>query len=352
MARYTEQTKQAILDRMIAASRQDVDRRQGSVTWDMLSPASIEIALAYTELDKVLEFGFADTTYGEYLDMRAGEYGVTRKQATKAIGYVTFSGDDGTVVALRTRVSTDAVEPIYFVTTVEGVIANGTVTLPVEAEQAGSQGNVASGQVQLVVGDLVGVTAVTNESPFDGGTNRETDVDLLERYLDKVRRPATSGNVYHYSQWAKSVNGVGDAKVYPIWNGNGTVKVVLLGDDNTPATQDVVDNTYEYIETVRPIGATVTVVPATARNIDISANLTLRTDATLTQAKLEIEDAVREYLAGLAFLDPIVRYSQIASIVLSSPSVLDYANLTMSGGTGNVEVADGEVAVVGTVNVT
>ena len=27
--------------------------------------------------------------------------------------------------------------------------------------------------------------------------------------------PATSGNVYHYMQWAREVAGVGDSKIFP-----------------------------------------------------------------------------------------------------------------------------------------
>jgi uncharacterized phage protein gp47/JayE len=56
-----------------------------------------------------------------------------------------------------------------------------------------------------------------------------------------------------------------------------------------------------------------------------------------------------DYLKSLAFIDPIVRYSKIASILLDTPSVLDYSNLTVNGGTANVTIADGSVAVGGTV---
>ena len=66
----------------------------------------------------------------------------------------------------------------------------------------------------------------------------ETDGALLERLLFAVRQPATSGNVYHYIEWSTSVSGVGAVKVLPLWNGNGTVKVIVVdANKDTPSEE-------------------------------------------------------------------------------------------------------------------
>jgi len=61
---------------------------------------------------------------------------------------------------------------------------------------------------------------------------------------------------------------------------------------------------------------------------------------------------LRLYLKTLAFVDPVVRYSRIANVILDADAVLDYSNLTLNGGTTNISITDGSVAVVGTVSVT
>ena len=73
-----------------------------------------------------------------------------------------------------------------------------------------------------------------------------------------------SGNINHYKQWARSVSGVGNAAVLPLWDGNGTVKVVVASEENEPLDEAIVSKVAQYIESVRPIGAEVTVVSATA----------------------------------------------------------------------------------------
>jgi len=342
-----------VLDRMKTNAPADVDKRQGSVTHDLLTPSAIEFSNAYSELDNVLTFGFiSDDTPSNYIDLRAGEQGLTRKPSVKATGQLTFSGPNGTLVEAGTRVSTDGAEPVYFVTTQAGTIASGTVTVNAEAEVGGISGNAVSGEITLVLGSLSGVVTVTNSAQFSGGVDTESDADLTKRYFEKVQKPATSGNVYHYEQWAESVSGVGDAKVYPVWNGNGTVKVVLLDTNKRAPSAGVISATSDYIATVRPIGANVTVVGATEVPINVSATLTLASGSTITSATNEFNAAFTDYLKTLAFVDPIVRYSKIASLLLDTPSVLDYASLTVNGGTANVTIADGSVAVKGTVSFT
>lgn len=81
---------------------------------------------------------------------------------------------------------------------------------------------------------------VTNEHATTGGSNDETDTQLRERYNEYISRPVTSGNKYQYISWAKSVPGVGDAKCIPLWNGPGTVKVIIVDTENQIAPAELV----------------------------------------------------------------------------------------------------------------
>lgn len=58
----------------------------------------------------------------------------------------------------------------------------------------------------------------------------ETDVELLARLLDHIRRPPAGGNKYDYVRWAKEIAGVLQAWPVSGGQGPGTVDVVILAD--------------------------------------------------------------------------------------------------------------------------
>jgi uncharacterized phage protein gp47/JayE len=352
VAQFENETFERILERMLARIPDTIDKRQGSVVYDLLAPAAAELAQVYIEMDNVLNLGFADTTYGEYLDRRAAEQGLTRKAAVKAIGRVTFSGPDGTVIPAGTRVSTDSGTPVYFVTTTEGTITGGTVTVDAEAEVGGVDGNVDAGKITAVIGDLAGVVTVTNAAPFTGGINEETDEELLARYKEHVTRPQTSGNKYHYEAWAKEVPGVADARCYPRWNGNGTVKVVVVNSEKRSPSAAVVQAVRDHIEEVRPVNADVTVVGVTEVPINVSATVTLAASANSEDAEADIREKITEYFKDIAFDETIVRYTAIGNAILDANGVIDYSNLTVNGAVTNVILNDDQVPILGAVNIT
>lgn len=77
---YEDQTQKIVLQRMLDQVPADVDKREGSVAYDMLVPPSVELERLYVELDNVLKRGFASTAYGEWLDKKAAEVGLERKE--------------------------------------------------------------------------------------------------------------------------------------------------------------------------------------------------------------------------------------------------------------------------------
>lgn len=346
---YETQTYDAIMSRLLAAVPGNLDKREGSFIWDALSPAALELAQAYVQLDLVLQFGFTQTTYGQYLDYRGQEHGVTRLPATRATGQITISGQDGVEVPEGALFSTQG--GTQFEMTATATIAGETAVSNIIAVQAGKIGNVPTGAINTIPVSIPGITAVINNSPTSGGTDTESDAAFLDRILDKVRLPATSGNAYHYKQWAKEVPGVGDAQVVPLWDGPGTVKVVLLDSNKQAPAPAIVDAVVAYMETVRPIGASVTVQAVEEVPINISVTLQIASYATIEEVKQLIQDGVKDYLEGLAFKDPLVRYTRIAAVLLDIPPIVDYSNLLINGGTANMEILPGQVAVLGAVTV-
>lgn len=345
---YENQTQDAILQRLLGDVTSGVDTSEGSFTYDVLSPEAIELAQAYLQLGQVLVLAFAQTTNGQYLDYRAGEHGVIRLIATYAAGTVTVIGTIGTVIPAGTIFITNG--GVQFATSADATIpSGGSVNISVTAVNAGAAGNVPAGTITTAQVAIVGVTGITNAAPTTGGTDTESDTALLARLLIKVQLPATSGNANDYKIWATSVAGVGDAKVFPLWNGNGTVKVCIIDSNKQPATSDVVTNVANYIETVRPVGATVTVESATGLNIDVAATLTLGTGYDSIAVTAAITSGITSYLASIAFQQNYVSYAKIGDIILQTDGVLDYTGLTVNSGTSNIPVTDEQVAITGTI---
>lgn len=249
----TEQTEDAILSRMKDVVPDDIDKSEGSFIHDALAPAAIEFALFALKAQEVLERAFASTTFGDYLDLRAEEHGLTRKAAVKATGQVTFAGTQGTVIPASTVVATpaDAVTgavAIEFKTKAQVTIGvGGTIGADIEASEGGLSGNVAAGKITLMGTSLAGVTSVTNAAETSGGADEESDADLLARYLSRVQNPSAGGNKADYINWAQEVVGIGGASVVPVRDGAGTVSIALIGTDKAPASQTLVDAVQDYI---------------------------------------------------------------------------------------------------------
>lgn len=350
---YENQTFDVIMSRLMNnEALKDYITREGSFAWNVLSPAALELASAYQQLDRMLMIGFVQTSYGEYLDLRGNEFGVPRKQATKSKGILKIIGDEDTTIPSGSIFSTAS--GIDFITLEEATIdSTGQTTIPIEAIEAGSKGNVAANRIIAIPVSIAGVSEVTNPNPTFNGTDMESDDDYRERIFDKVRLPATSGNKYHYMLWAKEIAGIKDAKVFPEWkgSGSGTVKVVLLSDDGRSPSPEKIHEVKEHIEKERPILAgTLTVVGAIEKAINISAKLVLANGETVEGATQKIKVGLTEYFKSLAFVDPLVRYTRITSILLDIPNIIDFSDLLVNGGAENVELSEEEVPVVGQVN--
>lgn len=241
----------SILQTMLSQVPSDIDTSQGGFMWDALSPAAIQMALGAWMAQQVLQAGFAQTTFGQYLDMKLAEAGLTRNQAVAATGQLNITGVPGEPVPSGTRfstVGTTAVPAIFFDTTEDVVLdADGTATVGIVAELAGESGNVPAGSITLLGQQLDGVTSVTNPSPTENGADEESDADALARYLQARQNPSAGGNKADYQKWAMEVDGVGGASVVPVRDGPGTVSIAIIDTNKLPADQTLIDAVQNYI---------------------------------------------------------------------------------------------------------
>lgn len=327
-----EELLQAMLDRVPS----NVDKREGSIIYDALAPCAYFLAQQDFQLNNYIDLVFPDTAAGEYLDRAVAAYGMTRKQATAAVRKVITTGP----VPVGGRWGINSL--VYTIT--KELVAGKEYEA--ECGTAGDIGNRYSGSLQPVT-ESSGVAAELTDI-ITAGTDIETDEALRERMLQKVQRPATSGNAYQYAQWALSIAGVGDVKVFPLDNGPGTVSLLVVDDDKA------IDHSLEsrvsaYIETVRPIGATVTVSSPTARTINISATVTLDGSQTKAQVEEAFRTEAKDFLSKMVFRTYKVSHARIGSLLLDIPGVTDFESLLLNNMAANVVLGDKEIPVLGTI---
>lgn len=324
-----------------------VNKNEGSFVNEMISPVSLEIGTAYREFDRILAIMFLENLEGDLLIARAAENGLSLRQGTYAEGSITFTGTNDTVIPMGTVVSTES--NLMYVTTTSEIITNGTVTATIKSEDIGSKYNVEANKIINLPVAIVGVSSLTNLSPIMGGSDTESYDSLRDRLLFYIRNPGASGSKNDYRIWTLSVAGVGDTKVFPLANGPGTVEVVIIDASKRAANSTLIESVTSYIESVRPIGARVSVIPAIEKTVNISATLNITSSTTITYVKSLIESKIQEYIKKIAFNSTYVSYAQIGSMILDTEGVIDYTNLELNNTTGNIIVGDKEVATLGTI---
>lgn len=335
---WENMTYEAILADALSRVPSDVDKRQGSVIYDALAPACLKIAEYYAQLDNFVDLVSGDTAVGEYLDRVVADYGITRKPATATVRKVMTTGP----VDIGSRW---AINDVVFKIT--ALLSTGVYSAT--CETAGSIGNTYSGTLSNI--DNTSDVAATLGDILTAGTDEETDDNLRSRFYEQVRSPSTSGNIADYKQWALSVPGVGGAKVFPLWNGNGTVKVLVVNSDM--AIDETLPNKVAgYIETVRPIGATVTVASPGGVEIGVTADVILDGSQTLNDVQTAFTKSVAQYFKESVFVNYSISYAKIGAQLLATPGVKDYTNLLVNGGTSNIAIGDTELPMIGAIALT
>ena len=344
-----------ILQSMLENVPSVYDKSEGSFIYDALAPVAEQLAIMDGNItDAKAKMTVANLT-GDELTLRVNDStGIERKVATFATGVVTVTGT-GTINMGDLFETPGGVQ--FKATEAKTISISGNIN--VSAVIAGLGGNVPSNSITLFPVTLSGFTAVNNANPTSDGFDQETDADLIIRYYERLRTPATSGNKNHYNNWAKEVPGVGLARVIPLWDGANTVKVVIIDSERQTASTELIASVQEYIdpeiaglgEGTAPIGAHCTVVSATGIPINISATITKSSEYTLQTVTDNIEDSLVQYLKEIAFIESIVSYAKIGNAILGSEGVLDYSGLSVNGGTANINIDNTSVATLGTVTI-
>lgn len=336
------------MNSLIAKVSENYDKRPGSFVYDTLAPVASELDIIKQALEIASGKLLMENLSGLELEKRIEEVtGLTRKPGVKSSGQILLFGtglvNAGDIIETPSGIQAQALEA-------KTITGSGIVNA--EVLVAGTSGNVPANQFTVIPTTIPGITSATNTAAFYGGIDIETDEALLRRYNRRIKEPPASGNESFYIDLATQIPGIDDARVFRAWNGGGTVKVVVISPDKRSPSASIVSQADALIQSNATIGATVTVVGATEVMISLSATLVLKSGGALDNAISQIRLAEADYLRSLAFADTIVRANRIGEAILSAGDVLDYSGLTINGSTGNIELQQDQVPVVGAINMT
>ncbi|CWX09788.1 baseplate J/gp47 family protein [Haemophilus influenzae] len=264
---------------------------------------------------------FPDTADTEFLEKHAGLCGLRRRNATYAAGKgATVSGNPDAVIAVGLQIKTE--DGRFYETTESAVIpASGSVIVAVRSLATGAVQNIKTATKGSFMAAPVSVSTDVVLNDVVGATNAESDSSLLERLLNKIRRPAAGGNKYDYKDWALEVDGVEQAYVYPLRRGLGTVDIAITADNGVPS-DDTVRRAQEYIDQERPVTAKESKVvkpDVTKINFNIQVKIS---GVALNDIKTAIRKALTDYFNGLIPGDDLI-VSQCEAVVSDLIGVVD-----------------------------
>lgn len=351
---YEHITYEEILNRMLGRIPDYYDKREGSIIFDALAPAAVELQLMYIEFDNILKEVFADTASREFLIRRAAERGIKPAPATHTILRMETSPSD---IDIAEGVGFSCGSLNY---TVIGKISDGNYKM--QCDMPGQIGNTQFGQM-IPISYISGLQTCYLREVLIPGEDEEDTEAVRKRYLDSFSISPFAGNKRDYIQKTNAIAGVGGVKVTPIWNGAGTVLLTIMDSNFNIASSELISKVQNEIDPkeegigngIAPIGHTVTVQSVREKAIDIQTEITYREGFSFDTSRNEILQSIDAYFSQLSknwqeSESLIVRISRIEMGILECSGVLDISNTTLNGNPKNLQLETDEIPKRGNVN--
>lgn len=195
------------------------------------------------------------------------------------------------------------------------------VTVNGQAEDTGTNGNVAAGAITELSGAPSDVIGVTNPTAFVGGTEPEDTEDFRQRLLAFAQNPYT-GSPADLVTWATAVPGVDSATVFPNTPTAGTVTVRIAGPDGIVPDAATVTAAQDALDAQDLANVTIVVTTFTAVATNVTVQVVLDSAYTLSDVLQSVTDAIANYINSLD-VGGTLYVSGIVDAVFSLPGIVD-----------------------------
>ena len=349
---YENMTYEVILQKMLDRVPDTMNKREGSIIYDALAPAAVELTLAYMQFDMILNEAFGDTASRDYLIRRAKERGLEPEPATNAILQGEFTPTN--IDVLNKRFNLGSLN--YVVTE---LISAGVYKVRCETE--GIIGNQNLDDI-IPIDYIEGLETARLTQVLIPGEDEEATEAFRLRYFASFDEKSYGGNITDYLTKTNSLAGVGSTKVTPLWDGGGTVKLTILDSNYDQATPTLIASVQNAIDPtpqgegwgIAPIGHTVTVDTVEEVTIDIDATITFDSgyswESLQSQATAVIEDYLLELRTSWANQSNlIVRIARIETRLLAIEGIIDISGTTINTLASNLTLTTYQIPVLGSI---
>lgn len=369
MIDFSNRKPDKILNDMLARISNEFDKRPGSFIYTILAAVSNVLYACFFVMDMIQKYTFVEFAVGDYLDYRAAERGLIRKEATKAVRLVYFN----TKVSLGTIFTTlNGEDSLNFTITKylgtsyqtpEGTVVTGYYFYEATCEVTGIIGNGYIGSIQPA-GSIKGLTTAQMTDILVPGTEIETDESLRKRYIESLNEKGFAGNIAAYREEILKMDGVGAIQVWPFWKGGGTVRCCILDAEFNAATASLVNTVQEAISPINPddnkptqngvgfapIGASVTINAPEILTVNIECQIQCKAGYFLDNIKEDIKKNIEEYFLiqrkqwdvrepGIdIYYYCEILYTQVLAAIIGTDGVLNCKELLINGKTQDISV--------------
>lgn len=404
---FEEYDFDTLMDKMLSNVDDKLDKREGSIIYDAIAPAALELSNFYLNLDMVLDEVFAESASYYYLTKRAAERGMLPKEETNATLMMKVVPTE-TQISIGDRFNLDELN--Y---TVASIIDGNVGTYQVQCETPGVIGNQQLGTLIPIEteNELNNMESATLEEVLIPGEDEEDVETFRERYFASFNNEAFGGNKADYIEKVNSIDGIGGCKPIRAWSGGynpakmmptdevkvwfekqskdtlgesiydwlstiynvsinklltvgGTVKLVIINSEFRKPSSTLINKVQEEIDPtdtagegdgIAPIGHVVNVIGVKEELINIAlSSVEYETGYSFDKLKDAIETTIDNYLLDLrqtwaSNTNLIVRISQIEAQLLLIEGIVDMKAVLLNDQEENVTLDSDSIPVRGEV---
>lgn len=292
-------TLQSIIDMALQKVSDSVDKRTGSIVYDMIASVAVPILMLAMEVNEIENATFIDTSYGEFLDRIVASAGMKRKQATKAQKVAMFLDVNNQPIQLEQGLRFMAIDNPELIYVIMEKAHFGEGTYIVECEIDGTQGNLYYGDL-ILMDNSIALSKATITEDYVLAIDEETDAELKTRYLFNMTQSPFGGNVSQYQQEMLKIDGVGAVQVYRASDLTPNIIISVIDTNQKPIGNDFMATLQNKVCPgindsglgIAPIGHVVQIETPYERVLPVTVNVKLKTGYTVDKVQTSITEAI------------------------------------------------------------
>lgn len=222
----------------------------------------------------------------------------------------------------------------------------------VTADVVGSDGNVEAEAISKLNTVIAGITSVTNEAAFTGGSDEETDDARKKRFQEFISGLAR-GTKEAIQFGAKQTAGVVSALCIDNTDDMSIdpgFAVLYVADSSGTADSTLLAAVVAEEENWRPAGLSLTVSAPSIVSVNVTVALALESGFDSTSIKDQVDQSITDYITSLQMGEDVRVSRLIRTIIDTNPTAIQYCTLSLPA--ADVTIDPSEIARPGTITLT